>query len=115
MNTQPRTMISDSFSRFASSTSLGQIPAEVRELAKHLILDGIGVALAASTYDFSQKTFDALHSAFGEGDGDVIGFSRRLSMRDAMLMNGALVHGLDYDDTYTPGLLHSTASALPCV
>jgi 2-methylcitrate dehydratase PrpD len=115
MNTQPRTMISDSFSRFATSTSLEQIPADMRDLAKHLILDGIGVGIAASTYDFSQKTFDALHSAFGAGDSDVIGFPTRLPMRDAMLMNGALIHGLDYDDTYTPGLLHSTASALPCV
>lgn len=114
MNTQPRTMISDSFSRFVTGTSLDQIPAEVRELAKHLILDGIGVACAASTYDFSQKTFDALHSAFGNGDSEVIGFSNRLPLRDAMLMNGALIHGLDYDDTYTPGLLHSTASVLPC-
>ena len=29
-------------------------------------------------------------------------------------MNGALVHGLDYDDTHVGAIVHPTASALPC-
>jgi 2-methylcitrate dehydratase PrpD len=30
-------------------------------------------------------------------------------------MNGILVHGLDYDDTYLPGAVHTTASNVPCL
>src|SRR5690606_199663 len=33
--------------------------------------------------------------------------------RNAVLMNGILVHGLDYDDTHAPGVIHATASVLP--
>jgi len=29
-------------------------------------------------------------------------------------MNGALVHGLDYDDTHIRAIIHATASAFPC-
>lgn len=105
--------IADNLSEFVSASTPDAIPREIQERAKYLILDAIGVAYAASTYEFSAKTFDALHAAFGDGDRDVIGFSKRLTMRDAVLMNGALIHGVDFDDTYTPGYLHASASCLP--
>ena len=34
------------------------------------------------------------------GDQPVIGSSARLSLRDSVLMNGLLIHGLDFDDTH---------------
>lgn len=37
----------------------------------------------------------------------------RLPLRDAVMMNGLLVHGLDFDDTHVPGVIHATASAFP--
>ena len=104
--TQTTTTISETLSEFVSASTLESIPGAMRERAKYLILDAIGVGYAASTYDFSVKTFDALHAGFGEGDSDVIGFAKRLTLRDAVLMNGALIHGVDFDDTYTPGYLH---------
>jgi hypothetical protein len=36
-----------------------------------------------------------------------------LSLRDAMLMNGVLAHGIDYDDTYLLAAC-TTASCFPC-
>jgi len=47
------------------------------------------------------------------GDARVIGMPARLALRDAILMNGMLVHGLDFDDTYLPGSAHLTASCVP--
>ncbi len=105
-------MIAESFSKFVNGTSADIIPSDVLERAKYLMLDGVGVAYAASTVDFARPTLSALLS-LGGGDSDVIGFSERLSLRDAVLMNGALVHGIDYDDTYTAGYLHPTACCLP--
>ena len=43
----------------------------------------------------------------------VIGFAGRLPMRDAALLNGMLMHGLDYDDTHMAGIVHLTVSVLP--
>jgi 2-methylcitrate dehydratase PrpD len=50
----------------------------------------------------------------GAGNTPVIGVATKLSMRDAMLMNGILIHGLDYDDTHAAGVIHATASTFPC-
>ena len=41
----------------------------------------------------------------------VIGFPARLPLRDAVLVNAVLVHGLDYDDTHVPGIIHATSSS----
>lgn len=105
--------IAENLSVFVSGSTPDTIPLEIQECAKYLILDAIGVAYAASTYEFSVKTFGALHAAFGDSDIEVIGFSKRLTVRDAVLMNGALIHAVDFDDTYTPGYLHASASAFP--
>ena len=43
----------------------------------------------------------------------MIGYGRKLSPRDAALVNGVLAHGLDYDDTHSPGVIHATVSSLP--
>jgi 2-methylcitrate dehydratase PrpD len=43
----------------------------------------------------------------------VIGYGRKLAPRDAALVNGVLAHGLDYDDTHSPGVIHATVSSLP--
>src|SRR3989304_1576452 len=106
-------MIADSLSRFAHGNTLDSIPPEVRERAKYLILDAVGIAYASSTYEFARTTMRALAS-LGTGDGAVIGFPARLTLRDAVLMNGALIHGLDFDDTHLTGVVHATASCFPC-
>jgi 2-methylcitrate dehydratase PrpD len=105
-------VISDDLATFAASTSPANIPADVAQRARHLILDAAGIAFASTTYDFARKTLDALAS-FGPGDGDVIGCGRTLPMRDAVLMNGVLIHGLDYDDTHLTGVVHASASCFP--
>jgi len=38
-----------------------------------------------------------------------------LPLRDACMMNGFLIHALDYDDTHVGAVLHATASAVPTV
>jgi 2-methylcitrate dehydratase PrpD len=45
----------------------------------------------------------------------VIGMPAKLAVRDAVLLNAVLVHGLDYDDTYLPGSVHLSASCVPTV
>src|SRR5689334_17406543 len=106
--------ISTALSHFASATRYEDIPADVRHRAKLLMLDAIGIAFASSTFDFARKAYAGV-SRFGAGDSVVIGFERGLPLRDAALMNGVLVHGLDYDDTYLPGAVHMTASHVPCL
>lgn len=105
-------LIAPVLAEFAAGLDYEAIPAEVRERAKHLILDAVGIAHASTRYDFAHRTLSAV-SELGRGDANVIGLSAKLSLRDAVLMNGLLVHGLDYDDTHTRGVIHATASCFP--
>ena len=105
-------MISDRLAAFADTLQQSQIPPEVWRRAKLLTLDAIGAAYAASRCDFAQKTRAAL-SALGSGESQVIGMTAKLALRDAVMLNSVMVHGLDYDDTYLPGSVHLTASCVP--
>lgn len=104
--------IAQALAGFVETLRCDDIPAVARERARHLILDAVGIALASTQYDFSHRTLAALRE-FGEGPHDVIGYGARLPLRDAVMMNGFLVHGLDYDDTHTRGVIHATASCFP--
>jgi 2-methylcitrate dehydratase PrpD len=105
--------LADVLSQFALPLGYDDIPATVRERAKHLILDSVGIALASTKYPFASISLAALEE-LGTGTSAVIGIGRRLSLRDAVLMNGILVHGLDFDDTHSRGVIHATASSFPC-
>jgi 2-methylcitrate dehydratase PrpD len=105
--------IAERLAGFASEVQLVDVPAPVVERAKLHMLDAIGVALASSQEDFAPRIVNALQGIGGAGAYPVIGFPARLPMRDAVLANGAMVHGIDFDDTHSAGVLHVSSSALP--
>ena len=105
--------LSEKLARFALGLSYDQIPAAVVTRAKHLILDSVGVALASTQYPFAAVSLAAMEE-LGSGASPVIGIGRKLALRDAVLMNGILVHGLDFDDTHSRGVIHGTSSSFPC-
>lgn len=107
--------IAETLARFAADLDRHDIPATVLERAKYLILDSVGIACASTRYEFANRALSAVTElSAGRGDMPVIGSAQRLLPRDAMLMNGILVHGLDYDDTHAAGVIHATASCFPC-
>ena len=113
--------IASDLSDFASGLRYDDIPGDVRVRARHLILDAVGIALASHRFDFARPSLAGIEALVGAvasdpdaGEATVIGHPRRLPLRDAAMANGLLVHGLDYDDTHVPGIIHATASAFPC-
>jgi len=108
-------LIAEDLARFVGGFSADAIPVAVVARAKHLILDAVGIALASTTYDFARRAMTAIAALAGTGDTAVIGMPARLPMRDAALVNGILIHGLDFDDTHTGGVIHATSSLLPTV
>lgn len=107
--------IADALAGFAAVLRPNDIPEAVRERARHLILDAVGIAHASTHYDFAHRSLSAAQElSGGGGTTPVIALAARLAPRDAMLMNGLLIHGLDYDDTHAAGVIHATASTFPC-
>lgn len=114
--------IAATLAALACGLRLEDVPASVSLRARHLILDAIGCALASRREDYAAR-FLAATRALAEDAGatgtsgarGVIGYSERLPLRDAAMMNGVLAHGLDYDDTHMAGVIHLTVSVLPAV
>lgn len=100
---------------FAPSLRFEDIPQDVIATAKLLVLDSLGIALASGTFDFAHRATAAVDELADDqpGNATVIGSDKRYSMRDAVMLNGLLVHGLDFDDTHPEGVIHASASALP--
>jgi 2-methylcitrate dehydratase PrpD len=105
--------ISEQLADFVSGLALERIPGAVRLRAKHLLLDAIGCAFAARTQPFAARIAASVARLAGEGPRAVLGMACRLPLRDAALVNGMLMHGLDYDDTHAAGVLHLTVSTFP--
>ncbi|MEJ8279946.1 MmgE/PrpD family protein [Pseudonocardia spirodelae] len=107
------TSLAATVGEFAARTTLDDVPAEVRERARHLVLDAVGLAFASTAYPFPGVALSALSAFGGAGEQPVLGLPDRLPARDAAVLNGVLVHGMDFDDTHIPAVTHVSASALP--
>lgn len=112
LHADQRKTISTQLATFALDLTLEAVPEKIRERAKYLMLDAIGIAYASQGFPFAAATLKTMTS-LGSGTSPVIGYGRKLSPRDAALVNGVLGHGLDYDDTHSPGVIHATVSSLP--
>ncbi|MFD2031634.1 MmgE/PrpD family protein [Ancylobacter dichloromethanicus] len=88
---------------FVVGTSYADLPAEVVELGKKSILDGIGLALSGSVAK-SGEHIQAYLKGLGinEGPATVIGTSLKVPTRFAAFANGVGIHADDYDDTRSP-------------
>jgi 2-methylcitrate dehydratase PrpD len=100
--------IAQQLADFVAGFDLAAVPASAQRRAKHLFLDSLGVALASSSFDFAKRAARGLLSVEG-GTTPVIGLKERLTLKDAALVNGILVHGLDYDDTSIYGRVHPSS------
>ena len=59
----------EQYADFALNLKYEDIPADVRERAKYLILDSIGCAMASTRYPFSANILAGLKELGGEGQG----------------------------------------------
>ena len=98
---------------FMAGVSLDSMPADLIAHAKLLIVDVLGVALVSSQRDFADVTRTAMSGGSSPWMASIIGGYKRAPLRDAALVNGVLMHGLDFDDSYMPGIVHPTAISLP--
>lgn len=105
--------ISEALAQFAAEFHIEDVPDAALRRAKLHILDAIGIALASSEENFAQRVVNSLRNLGEGGTYPVLGFTQKLQMRDAALANGTLIHGIDFDDTHSAGVIHVSASALP--
>lgn len=104
--------VSAAFGRFAAGLDLAQVPAELVRKAKGHMLDALGIALASTGFDYAGPILEGARR-MGAGDqAHAIGTGAPLPPAGAALVNGTLIHGLDFDDTHIGAIYHATAPAL---
>jgi 2-methylcitrate dehydratase PrpD len=97
----------------ALKLSYDDIPETVVEQAKLHLLDSLGVALAAASTEFGREIMRAARSLGAGGESTVVGSTQRLPAPSAALVNGTLIHALEYDDTHTDSIIHGSSVVVP--
>jgi len=102
---------SQCIARFVSELELADVPAAVVTKAKLVFLDTLGIALASSTMDFGAMVTKVAQKLGGASASLVIGSASKVAAANAVIANGTLAHGLDYDDTLEEAIVHTGSCA----
>ena len=98
-----------------ADTTLADVPARLREHAKHLILDGVACALVGAQLPVSRKGVEAI-TALEDGTAALIGWGgRTTSAMSAAMLNSSFIQGFELDDYHPVAPLHSNALVLPAM
>ena len=77
------------------------------------VLDLLGNALAATALPPARAVAALAGEWGGPGLAVALGTGHRRPAATAALVNGTLAHGLDFDDTHLPSVLHPSSSVIP--
>jgi 2-methylcitrate dehydratase PrpD len=101
---------------YVADLKFADIPPEVLDRAKVLTLDFLGSAIRARSEAESTPSLLKMLEALqldGKGESTVFGDNKTWTPAVAALLNGALGHSLDFDDTHADSSLHPSAPVVP--
>jgi 2-methylcitrate dehydratase PrpD len=108
--------ITKQYASYCAALTFDDLPEEVVERAKHLLLDTIGVSVGSVRADSTAAFFEGTRSRNRDADGaTVFATGEEMGPEYATLVNGTLAHSLDYDDTHRGASLHPGAPVIPVV
>jgi aconitate decarboxylase len=99
--------------QWLAAVELIDIPGEVIERARYLMLDGIGCALVGAQLPWSRTAVGIVADFDGGQDCTIIGWGRRTTASAAALLNGTFIQGFELDDFHPFAPLHSASIVLP--
>lgn len=100
---------------FVAGIRLEDVPQEVKDRLKLLILDSLGCGLYGAHLQWSRILQDTLLDTDTGGTASVWGTGIKLSSPHAALVNGTQVQGFELDDVHRVGVLHVGAVTLPAL
>jgi aconitate decarboxylase len=101
--------------KFVAELQYEDIPDDVRQRLKLLILDSFGCALYAADLEWSQILMKTLGGLDTSTQCGVWGTRQKVSAPHAALINGTLTQGFELDDVHRRGMLHVGAVTLPAL
>jgi len=95
------------------TTQFEDIPHEVIEEEKKLIIDSLGVAIAGAYAPGCQEIVTLVKEWSGRPEASLIVYGGKVASPWAALANSTMMHALDFDDTLDDSALHAHVSVLP--
>lgn len=87
----------------------GRLPEHVSEAARLHLLDALGVGVAGSARG-PLRDLPAIVAAHPGGRSTVLGTGATTTAPVAALVNGSLIHSLEYDDTHVASIVHGSST-----
>jgi 2-methylcitrate dehydratase PrpD len=112
LSPQPSGLVAARLADAIAALGPARLPDRLRRVAEDLVLDVVGLCLAARNTDYVRALVEGVD---GTGESTVIGQARRAGVAGAALVNGAAAHGEDFDDTFEGGPVHAGAVVVPAV
>jgi len=106
-------MTTEKLARFCSELKFKDLPSEIVQKTKELILDHIGVALGGSTLSSSRVLLDLVKMQGGKEESSILGSTIKVPSPNAAFVNGSSAHGPELDDTEPETALHPGAAIIP--
>lgn len=97
----------------AKRIASGELPDNVRTVARQCLLDWFGVTIAGCREPLVHSLIDQAKEEGSTGITTVIGESQKFSARQSALIHGAMGHAIDFDDVNIAGHGHITAATVP--
>ena len=92
-----------------------EIPADVMIKAQELFQDTLACMLAGSTSEGIKPLLDTVLLWGGNKQATIPGFSEQTSVPFAALVNSAMGHARDFDDTHDKALNHGCVTLVPAI
>lgn len=107
--------VTEALAEFASNLTFDQIPEKARTVARHCLMDMVGVTLAGKSEPLSEMLLAQIEDEGGNPHASLIGTDEKTSAVQAALYNGSAAHALDYDDVLGIFTGHPTVAVMPAV
>jgi len=107
--------VTERIADLVTATRYEDLPSNVIDLAKPLILDSLAVSIAGTQCTLGQLTLKVGSESMRGDDATVIGGDYKSSVSAAAYINGTLAHALDVDDTAAGTVAHPSSSIVPAL
>jgi len=105
--------LSRALAEYAIRTQPNEVSRAALDACKKVILDTVGVSIAAWNAPGISGIHDQLTDWGGAEEASVLIYGSKLPVANAAFINSAMAHALDYDDLHDPGGLHLMSVLLP--
>ncbi len=101
------------FAKIFHDLKYENLPQDVVEITKRLILDQLGVALAGSSKPGVKELLELFTEWDGKGEATILCYGYKIPAIHAAQLNATMGHAQDYDDTHEDAMMHPSVVNVP--